>query len=125
MKLPINITILDKQKDLHSYYKEASLLLNLSRVDQWIETFGLTILEAMSYGIPCIVPPIGGPAELIVDDNEGYLISSYEINKVALLIENLSNDKDKCMKLSYNTNIKLSIFNLKNFGKDIIRVLNE
>ena len=125
VKLPSNITILDKQKDLYLYYKEASLVLNLSRVNQWIETFGLTILEAMNHGIPCIVPPVGGPAELIENDKEGYLISSYEVHKIALYIIKLTKDKEKCLKLSYNARMKSSQFILENFEKNIMKVLSE
>ena len=51
-------------------------MLNLSRVDQWIETFGLTLVEAMSFGIPVIAPPVGGPAEIVTHGREGYCIDS-------------------------------------------------
>ncbi|MGY9033950.1 MAG: glycosyltransferase, partial [Rhodobacterales bacterium] len=59
-----------------SFYARANLVLNLSRVDQWIETFGLTLVEAMTFGIPVIAPPIGGPAEIVTHGREGYCIDS-------------------------------------------------
>ena len=71
LELANNIKILATQKDLHQHYKNAGLVLNLSRVNQCIETFGLTIIEAMAYGIPVIVPPVGGPSEIVEDDVEG------------------------------------------------------
>ena len=40
-----NIKILSSQGDVIPFYKKASLVLNLSHTDGWIETFGLTILE--------------------------------------------------------------------------------
>src|SRR5690606_21533697 len=58
--LPGNLLILPTQKDLHQFYSKANLVLNLTIPDQCIETFGLTVLEAISYGIPAIVPPVGG-----------------------------------------------------------------
>ena len=70
--IPSNIEIFSKQKDLEPFYSKSSLVLNLSRVDICIETFGLTIIEAMAYGIPVIVPPVGGvigvlsPATVVV-----------------------------------------------------------
>src|SRR5690606_20745125 len=81
LELPSNIILKSKQSNVHSFYAKAGLVLNLSRPDQWVETFGLTIIEAMAYGIPVIVPPVGGPTEIVRDGIEGYLISSYEVLK--------------------------------------------
>ena len=78
------------------------MVLNLSKVDECVETFGLTILEAMAFGIPVIVPPIGGPAEIVTDGVEGYVISSYETNDIAKKIKELSMDKAKWTELSIN-----------------------
>ena len=82
-KLPDNITLVPQQKNVFPYYTQASLLLNLSRPDEWVETFGLTIIEAMAFAIPVIVPPVGGPIEIVTDGQEGYLISCYETDKIA------------------------------------------
>ena len=53
VKIPENITMLNVQKDIILYYKQANFLLNLSRVDEWVETFGLTIIEAMAFWYSC------------------------------------------------------------------------
>ena len=123
--LPDNLTIMATQKDLHTYYKNASLVLNLSRVDQWVETFGLTILEAMSYGIPVIVPPVGGPAEIVTDGKEGYLISSYEVNTIAKKIVELSKNRDKCLELSKNARKRSLDFSEDTFNKKILKVFHD
>ena len=54
----------------------------------------------MAFGIPVIVPPVGGPTEIVHDREEGYLISSYETEKIAKTIMELSEDEEKCMALS-------------------------
>lgn len=74
-ELPNNITVLPKQRDLSPYYRHSDLLLNLTQPSMCIETFGLTILEAMPYGIPAIVPNVGGPVELVDNDYNGYRIN--------------------------------------------------
>lgn len=51
VNLPQNISIFSSQKDVAPFYQQASLLMNLSLVDECIETFGLTIIEAM------VIPP--------------------------------------------------------------------
>lgn len=71
-----NVTIHPRTNDPARFYARADLVLNLARVDQWIETFGLTLVEAMSFGIPVIAPPVGGPAEVVTHGIEGYCIDS-------------------------------------------------
>ena len=71
-----NVRIHPRTDEPGIYYRSADLVLNLSRVDQWIETFGLTLVEAMSFGIPVIAPPVGGPAEIVTHGREGYCIDS-------------------------------------------------
>ena len=44
---------------------KASVCLNLSQQPDWVETFGLTIWEALTQGTPVIVPDVGGPLEII------------------------------------------------------------
>ena len=51
-----NLTIYPRQNDVVPFYNQASLVLNLSDKKQVVETFGLTALEAMSTGLPVIVP---------------------------------------------------------------------
>lgn len=87
-----NCTIHPRTDDPADFYQNADLVLNLSRVDQWIETFGLTLAEAMTFGIPVIAPPVGGPAEIVTHGREGFCIDSRDIPAlgaaVVLLVDN-------------------------------------
>lgn len=71
-----NVVFHSRTGDLASFYTRADLVVNLSRVDQIVETFGLTLIEAMSFGIPVIAPPVGGPVEIVTNGVEGYCIDS-------------------------------------------------
>lgn len=52
------------------------------------EAFGLTVVEAMSCGLPTFATAYGGPAEIIVDGVSGYHIDPYQGDKAsALLVE--------------------------------------
>lgn len=91
-KLPANLILYTTQKNIHPFYQEASVVLNLSDTKLWVETFGLTILEAMAYGLPTIVPTVGGVVELVEDGKNGFLIDSKNISlvsgKLNLMLQN-------------------------------------
>lgn len=44
------------------------------------ETFGVTIIEAMAQGTPVITGNSGGPAEILTDGYNGFLIEPYNVN---------------------------------------------
>lgn len=71
--LPSNLKVFPVQKDVHPFYQRASVVLNLSHTDKWIETFGMTLLEAMCYGIPVIAPTKGGVTEIVKHYENGFL----------------------------------------------------
>lgn len=89
---PKNVSVYPSQKDLHPFFQWADVIVNLSRPDGWIETFGLTIIEGMAYGLPAIVPPVGGILEVIQDGVTGYAVDSSnreELNKkLSALMQN-------------------------------------
>lgn len=120
-----NIIIVPRQTNLFPYYQKASVVLNLSRVDEWVETFGLTIIEAMAFGIPVIVPPVGGPAEIVRDGVEGYCISSYETNLITQKIIRLSNDETLCHEISAHGKKRCDDFSEIVFEQQIIKVLDD
>ncbi|KAM3196420.1 hypothetical protein ACQJBY_072226 [Aegilops geniculata] len=52
------------------------------------EAFGLTVIEAMTCGLPTFATAYGGPAEIIVNGVSGYHIDPYQGDKAsALLVE--------------------------------------
>jgi glycosyltransferase involved in cell wall biosynthesis len=123
--LPDNIKLFPRQKNVLPFYKEANLVLNLSRVDEWVETFGLTIIEAMAFGIPVIVPPVGGPAEIVREGREGYQISAYEIETLVETIRSLSMDEKEQERLSKNARKRSLDFKEDKFREDILKVVYE
>jgi glycosyltransferase involved in cell wall biosynthesis len=125
MVLPTHLSWVPRQNDLTAYYQKASVLLNLSRVDEWVETFGLTIIEAMAFGVPVIVPPVGGPASIVTEGVEGFLISSYETQRIADCVRGLSKDKAKCLDLSDNARYRVKDFSHAHFDDSIVRILSE
>jgi glycosyltransferase involved in cell wall biosynthesis len=109
-----NLTIFPVQSNVHPFYQRADLVLNLSHPETWIETFGMTILEAMYYGIPCIVPPVGGPVELIDDGKEGFLIDQRNLNEITEKISLIATDSALYQNLSTAALRKAKYFSVEN-----------
>lgn len=90
--LPRNLQIFPVTPNLHSFYSSARVNINMSIPNKWVETFGMTVLESMSYGIPNIIPPVGGPCELVDDNVEGFHIHPENyyalVSKIKLLSTN-------------------------------------
>ena len=99
--------------------------MNLSRVDKAIETFGLTIIEAMAFGIPVIAPPVGGPTEIVYDGEQGYLLSSHEIGLISKRIIELYGSEEKCMALSKAARQRAKYFREALFEQRIIEAVCE
>jgi L-malate glycosyltransferase len=78
-QLPANLQLFPTQHDVQPHYAWADLVLNLSLPDQWVETFGLTALEAMAMGLPVIVPPVGGIAELVESGRQGLHVDARDM----------------------------------------------
>lgn len=123
--LPSNLILYPTQKDTHQFYQEASLLLNLSDVNLWVETFGLTILEGMAYGLPAIVPPVGGVVELIEEGKNGYLIDSKKVALVSEKINELLTNATLYNKMSKDALEKSKFFGEDYFENESTRIISK
>ena len=95
-----NLTVCSRQTDVIPFYNVASVVINLTNPRQAIETFGLTALEAMSCGLPVIVPTVGGITELVEDGENGYKIDVQMLDVVGMRIMQMLSDKDLYLHLS-------------------------
>ena len=96
---PNNLELLHKPPNLSRLYAEAFTVVNLSLVEEWIETFGLSILEGMSYGTPVIVPCVGGQLDYVTDEC-GLIIDSTKIDEICCYLTELSNSYDRWLLCS-------------------------
>lgn len=94
IEYPANLTIYPKQANVHPFYKCADIIVNLSDPQWIIETFGLTIMEGMAYGLPAICPNVGGPKEVVDDGVTGYVIDVSNPVCVADYIKKCTEEKE-------------------------------
>lgn len=118
-----NLQILETQTDLHPFYADADLIMNLSNPGQIVETFGLTILEGMSYGLPCIVPPVGGITELVDEGVNGYKVDCRETEELVGKIRLMLEDDLKYKKMSTESLKRAKMFSFDVFINKIKYVL--
>ena len=96
-----NLTIYPNQQDIHPFLQYSDLLLNLSNPLLVVEAFGLTIIEAMAYGIPAIVPDVGGPVEIVIDGYNGYCVDVTNLQELQIKIKYIL-DREKYSIFSFN-----------------------
>lgn len=99
-----NLQIISRLNDVTPFYNEASIVLNLSDKQRFVETFGLTALEAMSAGLPVIVPTEGGIAEMVEDGANGYKIDVQDLDRINCMIEEIFQDKDHYIRMANEAN---------------------
>lgn len=125
MKVPANLELIPSQKNVHPFYQHADVVMNLSRPDEWVETFGMTILEAMYYGKPVIVPPVGGVIELVTPGREGYRITGSQVSEIAEKLQLMATSPTYYRQLSVNAQSKARQFSPALFSETIVFEIEE
>lgn len=101
-----NVSIISPQKNVQSFYKNASLFVLSSKY----EGFSLVLVEAASFGLPCISYdcPVG-PAEIIVDGQTGFLVEQDNVKQLAEKISYLMKHPE--LAKIFSANAKQRILN--------------
>jgi len=123
-KTPLNLTVFSVQKDLDSFYSRANLVVNLTDPKQCIETFGMTLLEAMSYGVPVIAPTQGGPTELVEETKNGFQIDVHDEATLDFRLSFLSLNPEFLQQLSSGARETAKRFGSDTFKNTLINVFD-
>lgn len=121
--LPANLEIFPTQTNTHPFYTWADVILNLSRPDGWIETFGLTVIEGMAYGLPAIVPPIGGITELVTEGVNGFKVDSRNTDQLVSVLNRLFENPDLYSKMRKASLDKIHSFSEQKFTEKSLAIL--
>ena len=91
-----NIEFLGNVEDIPSFLSTIDLFVLPSRS----EGFGISLIEAMSAGIPCIASDTGGPKEIIGNNERGILFHNGNYEDLAKCISEVIVNFDKYSKLA-------------------------
>lgn len=111
------------QTNIEKYLEFADFFLYPSTCK---EVFGISIVEAMSYGIPCIATNIGGIPEIIKDNINGFLVQ--EMTAIGL-----EKTIKKALKLSSSEYVEISkearrtaeFFSIRRCQEEFLEVINQ
>lgn len=99
--------------NLENEYLSSSLYVMTSVT----EAFGLVLLEAMHFGLPCISFDSASGARNILNNNVGVLISNRNKDEMAKIIVSMLNNKDKLLYYSNKSLEKVNDYNIDNVYK--------
>lgn len=117
-----SITINKPTSNIFEEYDRSSIYVLSSRY----EGFGLVLLEAMSFGIPCIsfnCPH--GPSDIITNGEEGILVPVGDINKLAESIEWMITHKEERERMSQNSREKVKYYLAENIMPQWVELFNK
>lgn len=124
MTQPENLTVYPRQNNVAPFYNRASVVLNLSNKNLFIETFGLTALEAMSAGLPVIVPTVGGIAEMVEDGVNGYRIDVQDLDRIEAQIEALFSDWALYERLAHGALNRAALYREQEMVNRIVEIID-
>ncbi len=115
-----NIIFLGYIKNIRGFYKIIDVLVVSSRS----ESFGLSIVEAQSMGIPVIATNIEGLNEIVLDKETGLLFKSGDEEDLAKKIELIYTDENLRTELTKKGLENIKKYSLKNYITNLEGIYN-
>lgn len=100
----LDISFIGKTDHVEKYYREGDIYLNFSNV----ESLGMAVVDAISFGIPCVVRKVGGLPEIIEHEFNGYTFVNFE--EAVLYIDNLICNSELRVTMGQNSICHKKIF---------------
>ena len=109
-----------KKKDWAKLSTEYDFFLNTTSIDNT----PISVIEAMSLGLPVISTKVGGMPVLIAHNNDGILVAEEDDKAMCNAIINLIENPEKAIGIAENARIKVENFDWVSVKDEWNRVLN-
>lgn len=114
-----NIQFLGFKEDVGSLYRRASLYFQPSLV----ESHGISVLDAMQFGIPAVVSDVGGLPESVVDGETGFVVPVTDEEGIAQKLLMLAQSPALAKKFGESSRVRYQeLFSHSRWVKDVVRV---
>lgn len=121
LELKNNVVFMGNVSDIPEFLEKIDIFILPSR----FEGFGISLIEAMAMGIPCIASNLNGPAEIIGNNEYGFLFENENVKQLAdqvvHVIENYEEIKETVEK---NTKRIKNKFDIKSMCKELLEIYN-
>ena len=109
LDLQDSVEITPPTHDIVSLYRSASIYVMSSRY----EGLPMVLIEAMAMGLPIVSFDCEtGPAEIVTDHVTGILVPPLDVNRLAIELDNLMQDKEKRELFSINSVEKAGLYSM-------------
>ncbi|QZY55557.1 glycosyltransferase [Crassaminicella profunda] len=105
-----HVILLGFRNDVNELLVKSDMFLMTSKH----EGFGLVLVEAMAAGLPIVATEIGGIPEVVINNQNGLLVSCDKPRLFADAIEKLINEKSKYKTISSNNLLRAKKFDIQN-----------
>lgn len=124
LNLEEKISFVGIQWNVPEWLKKADLFIHPTLRN---EGFGITLVEAMASGVPCVAYKKGAIPEIIQDNVNGFIVNECTVDGLAARIESVSdmyfNNKEKWTSIKNRAIKRAMTFSIVNYTNDISRYL--
>lgn len=117
------VVLYGQQTDIERYLDNATIFVYPSICE---EVFGISIVEAMAYGLPCIANNVGGIPEIIKNKENGFLTQNANSKELYSTIKEVIKmiEKQELDNISNNAKATAKKFSIINTCNNIKKVLD-
>lgn len=120
--LETNISFVGFSTNISKFLEKNDIFIMTSHY----EGLPISIIEAMSYGLPVIGSDVGGNSELIVNNINGYLIKEGDHRQLSKVLNTLINDRNLIVKMGHESyNHFLNKFKLSEKLEEVNKIYEE
>lgn len=98
LNLQSNVSFKGRVEDVESYLSQSRIFLLTSEA----EGLPMSVIEAMAFGLPCVVPLVGDIPDVVEEGYNGYLINPLDTNGFVSKSLKLLEDQNLYQKMSQN-----------------------
>lgn len=124
-KLKINICFMGTQTNVQEWLKQADIFVHPA---VWQEGFGITLIESMAMGVPCIAFCRGAIPEIISDEKNGFLVENVTPNalakKIMLCMNIIKTSPEKWNEICASASISVKKYDAKKYVKELSKYIS-